>query len=211
MNAEAFWSVIANYNSATIFLQFGLLLLLIAGCIAARRKVTFGYLPKVIYGAICLYMAGVFFLIYGTEPIQHFFAFPLFLLLGIVFLYEGIKNKADVFQRLTVPQWVLIALVALYPLTSVVQGKLFPEMLLYIMPCPVVCMGVILWLGYQKKNLFSLSLLTLWGLTGIKAFFFNAYEDIILLAVGIYALILLIMNLRRRAAENSTDADVRTM
>ena len=56
-----------------------------------------------------------------------------------------------------------------------------------------------------------MSLLTLWGLTGIKAFFFNAYEDIILLAVGIYALILLIMNLRRRAAENSTDADVRTM
>ena len=42
MNAEAFWSVIANYNSATVFLQFGLLLLLIAGCIAARREVTFG-------------------------------------------------------------------------------------------------------------------------------------------------------------------------
>lgn len=203
MNAEAFWSVIANYNSATIFLQFGLLLLLIAGCIAARREATFGYLPKVIYGAISLYMAVVFFLIYGTEPVQHFFAFPLFLLLGITFIYEGIRNKADVFQRLTVPQWVLIALVALYPLASVVQGKQFPEMLLYIMPCPVVCMGVILWLGYQKKNLFSLSLLTLWGLTGIKAFFFNAYEDIILLAVGIYALMLLIMNLRRRAAEKS--------
>ena len=105
MNAEAFWNVIANYNNATVFVQFGLLLLLIIGCAIARRKESLGYLPKVIYGIVCLYMAIVFFLIFGTESIQYFFAFPLYLLLGIVFLYEGIRNKADSFQKPTVPQW----------------------------------------------------------------------------------------------------------
>lgn len=56
------------------------------------------------------------------------------------------------------------------------------------MPCPVVCIGIIIWQSYKSRNLVSLSLLTIWRLTGLKAFFFNAYEDIILFGMGLLAL-----------------------
>ena len=197
MNTETFWNVIANYNSATIFFQVIIVVCIIAAVILAKNE-KLCWLPKVAYGCTCIYTAIVFFLVFGTEPIQFFFAFPLYLILGITFLYEAFKNKNEVFQKLSRTQWILISLVAIYPLVSIVQGKTFPGMLTYIMPCPIVCIGVIIWLGYEKRNLCSLILLTIWGLTGVKAFFFQAYEDVILFGIGIYALILLIQQIKAR-------------
>jgi hypothetical protein len=55
-------------------------------------------------------------------------------------------------------------------------------------------------LGYKQRNLFSLALITIWGLTGIKAFFFDTYEDIILFIIGIYALMLLISRIKKKFA-----------
>jgi hypothetical protein len=166
--------------------------------LARKEKVV--WLPKVTYGLTSIYLAVVFFLVFGTEPIQYFFAFPLYLLLGSTFILEAVKHKGEHFEKFTTGQWVLVGLVAIYPLVSIVQGKTFPEMLLYIMPCPVVCIGIIIWLGYKQRNLFSLALITIWGLTGIKAFFFDAYEDIILFIIGIYALMLLISGIKKKFA-----------
>lgn len=197
MDASRFWDVIANYNRATYLLQAILLIVLAVSCILARKgKVV--WLPKVAYGLTSIYLAVVFFLFFGTEPIQHFFAFPLYLILGITFIFEAVKHKDENFEKFTISQWLLLGLVAIYPLVSIVQGKTFPTMLLYIMPCPVICIGMIIWLGYKRRNLLSLSLITIWGLTGIKAFFFDAYEDIILLAVGIYALVVVILEIKKR-------------
>ncbi|WP_069997177.1 DUF6064 family protein [Cellulosilyticum sp. I15G10I2] len=197
MDASKFWKVISNYNGATYVLQIAILSTLVVSCILARKEKVV-WLPKVSYGLTSIYLAFVFFLVFGTEPIQYFFAFPLYLLLGLTFIFEAVKHKDEHFEKFTLGQWILGALVAVYPLVSIVQGKTFPEMLLYIMPCPVVCIGVIIWLGYKRRNLLSLALLTIWGLTGIKAFFFDAYEDIILFAIGIYALVLFLLEIKKR-------------
>ena len=197
MNAESFWEVIGNYNQSTLFVQVILGICLILAYVVARKD-KLRWLPKVVYGVICIFLAIVFFLIFGTEPIQFYFAFPLFLLLGIVFIFEAVRNKREEFQKFTKIQWALVMLVLVYPLVSIVQGKSFPEMLMYIMPCPVVCIGIIIWQSYEHKNLIALTLLTIWGLTGVKAFFFNAYEDLILLAMGILALVILIKEVKVR-------------
>lgn len=197
MNAQSFWNVIANYNQATIYIQIILCICLILSCMIARKN-RLRWLPKVVYGIICMFLAFVFFLGFGTEPIQFYFAFPLYLLLGIVFVFEAVRNKQEEFQKFTKLQWGLVALVVIYPLVSIVQGKNFPAMLLYIMPCPVVCIGIIIWLSYKKRNLVSLSLLTIWGLTGIKAFFFNAYEDLILFGMGLLALGILVKEIVKK-------------
>lgn len=200
MNAESFWNVIGNYNQSTVVVQMILGICLILACVIARKdKVR--WLPKAVYGVVCIFLAIVFFLIFGTEPIQFYFAFPLFLLLGIVFIFEAVRNKEEEFQKFTKLQWALVILVLIYPLVSIVQGKSFPEMLLYIMPCPVVCIGIIFWQSYERRNLVSLILLTIWGLTGVKSFFFNVYEDLILLAMGILALIILVKEIRVRRKE----------
>ena len=69
------------------------------------------------------------------------------------------------------------------------QQTLTAQIVTYVMPCPVVSLGIIVYAGYKVKNKSLLTLLTIWGLTGIKSIVFNAYEDIILLVCGLYGVI----------------------
>ena len=85
-----------------------------------------------------------------------------------------------------------------YPLVSVMLGNRFPQMVTYIMPCPVVSLSIAVYAGCQKKNKLLLALLTVWGLTGIKSVIFSAYEDLILLACGLYGVMLLVHEVRRK-------------
>jgi len=39
--------------------------------------------------------------------------------------------------------------------------------------------------------------MTIWGITGVKAFFANALEDIILLICGVYCMYLLVRELKK--------------
>ncbi len=43
-----------------------------------------------------------------------------------------------------------------------------------------------------------LTLMTIWGLTGVKAFIVNAYEDVILLICGIYCLGILMKQFKNK-------------
>lgn len=85
-------------------------------------------------------------------------------------------------------------------LVSILLGNSFPQMVTYIMPCPVVSLSIAVYSGYQRKNRLLLALLTIWGLTGVKSILFNAYEDIILLVCGLYGITLLVREVRRSKA-----------
>ena len=125
MTAGSFWEVIGYYNQSTLFVQAILGICLILACIVARKD-KMRWLPKVVYGVICIFLAIAFFLIFGTEPIQFYFAFPLFLLLGIAFIFEAVRNEEEEFQKFTKIQWALVMLVLVYPLVSIALGKSFP-------------------------------------------------------------------------------------
>lgn len=86
---------------------------------------------------------------------------------------------------------MLLLLYLGYPLLSMLLGGAFPQMVTYIMPCPVVSLSIAVYAGYIRKNKLLLVLLTVWGLTGIKSILFHAYEDIILLICGFYGIWLL--------------------
>jgi hypothetical protein len=137
-------------------------------------------------------MGIIFFGYYGTEKIQKYFALPLFIICGFLFIFECIKNKDDVIEKINKWQIILLILFIMYPIISILLGNKFPKMVTYIMPCPLISLSIILYSGYRIKNKLLLVIMSLWGLTGIKAFFFNAYEDIILLACGIYCIIILL-------------------
>lgn len=94
MNAQAFWNVIGNYNEQTKILQIGLLIsVIVAIALSYMRKVNWA--AKFALGITNLFIGIAFFAWYGTEPIQRFFALPLYLLCGILFLYESWHNKDD--------------------------------------------------------------------------------------------------------------------
>lgn len=76
-------------------------------------------------------------------------------------------------------------------------GNSFPQMVTYIMPCPVINLSIAVYAGYKRKNKILLALLTIWGLTGIKSLIFNAYEDIILLVCGLYGIMLFVSEIKQ--------------
>ena len=53
-------------------------------------------------------------------------------------------------------------------------------------------------LSLVLASVMLLALLTVWGLTGIKSVIFSAYEDLILLACGLYGVMLLVHEVRRK-------------
>lgn len=195
MNAQAFWNVIGNYNEQTKLIQIGLLIFI-------TLAITLSYIGKVNWaakfalGITNLFIGIGFFAWYGTEPIQKFFALPLYLLCGILFLYESLHNKNDLLEKPTPFQSLLIVLYLLYPFISVVLGNSFPQMVTYIIPCPIVSLSITVYAGYKRKNKLLLLLLTIWGFTGIKSVIFNAYEDIILLICGFYGIALLVNEIK---------------
>jgi len=191
LDAQAFWDVIGNYNEQTWKIQIVLFVfVLLAILLSYMRKVKWA--AKCALGLANVFIGLAFFAWYGTEPIQKYFALPLYLACGGLFLYESYHNKSDVILKPSRIQIILLLLYLLYPIVSLLLGNTFPQMVTYIMPCPVISLSIAVYAGYKKKNKVLLVLLTVWGLTGIKSIVFNAYEDIILLLCGLYGLALLV-------------------
>ena len=191
MDSNIFWEIIGQYNSQTIIIQIFLFVLLsFAFIISYIGKIK--WLIKLVLGLIILYIGILFFGYYGTENIQKYFALPLFIICGFLFIFESQKNRQDVLDKLNKWQIILLIMYMLYPLISFILGNKFPRMVTYIMPCPIISISIIIYSGFRIKNKILLICMILWGLTGIKAFFANAYEDIILLICGIYCIYVLI-------------------
>ncbi len=195
MDAQAFWNVIGCYNAQTKIAQIILFIFMIAAIILSYVK-KIGWPAKFALGITNLFIGIVFFALYGTEPIQKYFASPLYLLCGVLFLYESRHSKNDIIQRPNKLQVILLTFYLLYPFISMLLGNKFPKMVTYIMPCPVVSLSITIYACYKRKNKLLLALLTVWGLTGIKSLFFNAYEDIILLICGVYGITLLMSEIK---------------
>jgi len=195
MDVNIFWEIIGEYNNKTIIVQIILFVLGIFAFIlsyAGRIK----WIIKFTLGIIILYIGIVYFGYYGTEIIQKYFAFPLFIISGLLFIFESIKNKQDILEKFDKIQFILLFLYLLYPLVSFILGNRFPKMVTYIMPCPIISVSIVIYSAYKIKNKLLLVCMALWGLTGVKAFVANAYEDIILLICGVYCIYLLINQIR---------------
>lgn len=199
MDTEQFWKVIGNYNTGTLYIQIIFILLLGLSLILACKK-KYWALPKLVLGVANIFIGVIFFLYYGTEPIQTYFAAPLFITVGLLFEWDGIKHRKNKFNGIKGISLALLGLVILYPLVSILLGNSFPQMVLYIMPCPIISLSIVIYLCYENHNKLLLALLIIWGLTGIKAFLYNALEDTILLICGIYALIIFIKEIKVKKA-----------
>lgn len=200
MDANVFWSVIGAYNRQTVMLQVLLLALLSVALLLAYRQRRERWTWFAL-GIIHLFIGLVFFGIYGTEAVQRFFAMPLFVACGVLFLRDGFVRKSLPLRRPTPLQGVLLTLYGLYPLVSLLCGHRFPEMVTYIMPCPMAYLGLVVYAGCPGRNKLLFVLLIVWGLTGVKSVLFHAYEDIILLLGGLYGLALLWQEHVRKKAQ----------
>lgn len=196
MDAQVFWSVISNYNQQTKIVQACVFaFVILAVMLSYTQKIKWA--AKFALGIVNLFIGFVFYIPYGIEPIQKYFALPLYLVCGVLFLYESYHSRDDCLKKPNFWQMTLLLLYLLYPLVSVMLGGHFPQMVTHIMPCPVVSLSIVVYSCYARRNKILLALLTIWGLTGIKSVFFNVYEDTILLICGIYGIVLLIGEIKQ--------------
>lgn len=196
MNSQLFWNVIANYNKHTIIIQI-ILMIFLALSLVLSYNGKIKWIAKLALGLANIYISIVFFCIYGVEPVQKLFAFPLYFICGVIFLYECIRHTDDRLQRPNPWQILLLLLYAIYPGVLILLGNYYPNMVTYIMPCPIISLSIAVYSGYSRKNKLLLFLLTIWALTGIKSVIFNVYEDIILLICGIYGVVLITREIRK--------------
>ena len=132
MDAQAFWNVIGNYNKQTWIIQIILFtFMLLAIMLSYMQKVKWA--AKFSLGIVNLFIGIAFFAWYGTEPIQKFFALPLYLLCGGLFFYESWRNKEDMIKRPNLIQITLLLLYLLYPAVSILLGNSFPQMVTYLL------------------------------------------------------------------------------
>lgn len=196
MNAQVFWDVIGNYNELTKIIQIGLFIFVLSAIVLTYKKKV-NWAAKFALGITNLFIGIGFFAWYGIEPIQKYFALPLYLFCGVLFLYESWHNGDDVIMKPNTLQALLLLLYLFYPFVSVFLGNSFPKMVTYVMPCPIISLSIAVYSCYKRKNKLLLALLTVWGLSGIKSLIFNAYEDIILLISGLYGIVLFVNEIRQ--------------
>lgn len=141
MDTKVFWAVIGAYNGHTWGLQIILLLFLLAALALSYGEKRHGR-QKFALGIANLWIAFAFFARFGTEAIQKSFALPLFLLCGVLFLYESRHSREDFLRKPDAVQGILLLLCLFYPLISVLLGGRFPQIVTHIMPCPIASLSI---------------------------------------------------------------------
>ena len=98
MNVNIFWEIIGKYNNKTIIVQ---IILFVLGLFAFILSYTgrIKWIIKLTLGIIILFVGIVHFGYYGAEIIQKYFAFPLFIISGLLFIFESIKNRQDILGK----------------------------------------------------------------------------------------------------------------
>ena len=118
MDVQVFWEAISAYNRQTAAVQ-AVLLTFLLGMTALSYAGKVRWAAKCALGVVHLFLAAVFFARYGRAPIQLFFALPLFLACGLLFLYECRHCRSDELARPDLPRTVLLVLCLSYPLCSI--------------------------------------------------------------------------------------------
>lgn len=118
MDVQVFWEAISAYNRQTAAVQ-AVLLTFLLGMTALSYAGKVRWAAKCALGVVHLFLAAVFFARYGRAPIQLFFALPLFLACGLLFLYECRHCRSDELARPDLPRTVLLALLTLWGLTGI--------------------------------------------------------------------------------------------
>ena len=126
MDAQAFWNVVSAYNQQTLAAQIALLLLVLAAAVLSySNKVKWA--AKFALGVIHLFIGVAFFACHGAAPVQKYFALPLFLICGLLFLYESYRNRNDALRKPNAQVCLLLLPYLFYPLISFLMGNRFPQ------------------------------------------------------------------------------------
>lgn len=191
---DIFWDSVARYNQATWIAQCIWLLLAGGSVWSLYRHDT----PRVraaarLFMAVsCLWIAVVYFLIYGSARMYHTVEALLWIMLGALWVYDIFDPHASSDRPAKgKPLAVALLLAPLaYPGLSLLLGKHWPDITAPLMPCSLAVFMIGLLLAFRERvNLVLMMLLCHWMLLGIaKTTVFALPEDYIMVIATLPAL-----------------------
>ncbi len=210
-NTEQFLQIFEKYNQAIYPFQFVLILVAIAAVfLAASRKPFASRLISCLLGFLWLWTGIVYHLIFFTtiSPPAYLFG-TLFILQGLLFLYEGVARNRLSFRASRRFDGILGAVLiayalVIYPLIGYALGRIFPSTPTFGTPCPttIFTFGLLLWAD-RKISLSLLIIPILWSIVGTSAALnFGVKEDFgLLIAATMGTAVLVQHNLTLKTAQ----------
>lgn len=212
---ETFWDQVGAYNNATLPVQIMMTVIaMILTYYMFTKPDAKTILMKVFLTFAFAFNGVVFFLIFAKSPISTFLGAPLFIILAVLFAVDIFTEKTEF--RLPETKWIKyiticwILLVFLYPLIGSVLGHYYPKTCTPMMPCPLTVFAIAMVTAVIPKVDKKIYVLLLpWALLSLPKCFgvYECYEDCILVAAGVYGLIMLVKNwkvIRKDRREDET-------
>ncbi len=222
--ANEWWSNLQNY-SVTVFPSQILFYILAIGMLAVFFQKPNKITNRVIKGFFVLafgWIGIVFFLLLGQKLPAHNAQSFLFLLLSVLFALDLFTNTS----QFIMPQagWRRTATIigfgfvmVAYPLIGILQGHPASKWIIPgTFPCPTTALALVFMAStFPVRNrwlyLITSSLLLVWAIPFpimIQIPKFGVYEDGILVAMGIYSIIMLIINWKRTGGERLSEGSI---
>lgn len=201
--SKIFISTIADYNSNTWKFQIAFYLIgILLTILIYKKPVDSVKRAMKLYLGICyLWISTVFFLRYGSGEFHKELTAAYFGLISILFFIDIFTNKITLERNRRYDKGVsaIYILSLLYPVVGFLLGRHFPEISMWLMPCPLTVFAIALLTSFKTaKNTWMYILLLLWALPGLpKSFMFNIQEDLILGLAGVFGIIVLALQHRR--------------
>ncbi len=208
--SKTFMKTIADYNSNTFLWQivFYFIGVVVTGLLynrpSERRKKT----VKLYLAACYLWISVVFFARYGSAEFHKGITAVYFGLISLLFFIDSFIGKIELQRNKRYDKLVLVLFVLflLYPIVGLLLGRRFPEISMWLMPCPLTVFTITLltsFLSAKEKWIYILPLL--WALPGLpKSFLFNIQEDLILGIAGVAGVVVLVLEHRNSNRNKST-------
>jgi len=210
--AAQWWSIIESYGLQiwpAQIVMYGVALAIVVGLLLKSGSL-FNALTRA-YMALAFAWSGILFFLVLAKDITgdtpgHYIFGAAFILVALVFLLDLFRKSMDF--KLPAAGWqriltlILLILVFCYPLVGLTLGRSMGSLIVPgTLPCPTTALGLLLLtMALPRANKLAYILLLAWAIPfppAIQIPKYGVYEDSIMLAVGIFALILLIMNWRQ--------------
>lgn len=213
MNAEEWWKILENYNvsifPAQIFLHIIAIIVTVIFFIKPEKEANI--ILKVYLTASFAWIGIIFFLILGTGLEANSLSAFLFILVAVFFGIDIFRNRIEFMipemRREKILMVIFLLMAFLYPLIGYLIGHTYPRMIfLGTFPCSTTAFALtFLAFSVPKIDLKPYILLLIWAIPFpifIQIPKFGVYEDSIMLAAGILAVVFLIRYRKQLSKEN---------
>jgi len=211
LSPEEWWGILEAYGAKiwpaqAFFFVAAVLLVLLVFLKPGRIANTFVRL----YMTLSFGWVGiVFFLTLGKGLKGNYFFGSLFIIVAILFAADMFRQRMDF--RLPIVSWqryltlVLVLIVLCYPIFSIAFGHRLPRVIIPgTFPCPTTALAlVLLTTTLPRVDKIIYIILLFWAIPFpplIQIPKYGVYEDTIMLAVGIYSLVMLLKNWKEKPA-----------